>query len=850
MRLIRNIFILILSVLLVAMLYRFLEPVVRQIVLQEKIELHSDMQREAAVKLAYRLDQKKWLTYPLMTGEDIVRVMSNVILDKNYQVGEEDRFLYSIKFEVLDDAGKVVDAGEFYHQGGQKIYEDSVSGEHYTSTHIYLDQANPVDSRIHLINLRGLKNARKIRFIKGRLEAPALDIAMSAYQKKKISSRKLDYAWQRMGEERRQKLAKVSVYGSSIINESEQLQLLKNQWAPLGPLGVADEDYTVQKLYIVRDVENDVVINVPPVPSTGLVIYPDRYGMLTLPEMHSNIKISWLLFDGTATSSAKDSVSIEWWGRPATKYKKWNQLISNGEFIKTLDNGVVRISSQQPIVVRVWKQLTQQERKNSADNKDKLYTEITPKPAYLRLYNSLDFDLTYKVNHIRGYKTPMRFDIRAIDEIAVPDISYRFLDKKNRVLKNGKINLQQSLSAYDSVVSDNGQWLTDPQRVYLNLPRQVSKISFDAPAGVWISAYSRPKNLAYLHIDPMSEEQRKQAVPIWFSIRPEQWKNYMLKGRSKLITVQRRPPEIDQQLLAGMYRWDQFYPQGSWKGRSLLTPQENVQIKRDEALASRFVELKNAQSLRLSFIAKEATESVRPTLVYARKTIDPLNVNVWVNEKLILQDTVYAKNGEIQLPYLKEGEAKVRIEGVGKDNQPVNELTFYINNVLLVSEDSVQPNTMLKRLAIKLPESTLSFNVFKEKSNELLAMRLYIPETNRKNISLNVKVRGLDSRGTGPFKDWTLVYRKYDIRELDSSAFDVNQQANVMPVMLNTKQQVKKARLFFIPLGSDMKNNQTYKVDIKLSEGDGAYIVLTRTIPGLYPSLQLYPDVEVESANE
>jgi len=847
MRLIRNTLLLLILLMFLIFVYQALSPKLLNLSSTEKNDLQTILQKEASVKLSYLLDQKKWLSYALQPDDELVRVMSNAILDKNYVVGEEDRFLYSIKYEVVNDASQVIDSGEFYHQAGQKTYEDTITGQHYTSTHIYLAQANPADSRIHLINLRGLKKANQIRFQRGVFNKPVQDIALRAYQKKMISDRKLDYGWQRLGEDKRQQLAKVSVYDASIINEKEQQQLLKNQWAPLGPLGVADEDYTIQKLYVVNEVENDIIINVPAVPSTGLVIYPDRYGMLTLPENNNQLKINWNLFDNSALKASTDQVTIEWWGRPATRYKKFNTLISDTKLITLLDSGVVRISSQQPIVIRAWRKPAKNKSTKNDLNKSH-YKEITPKPAYLRLFNSADFDLVYKVNHIRGYKTPMRFDLRAIDEIPTSNIKYRLLDKNDRIIKTGIISLQQSLSAYDNVVSEVERWLTEPQRLYFNLPGRVSKISFNAPAGVWVSAYTRPKNLAYLHIDPMTEKQRNKAVPVWFAKRPEHWKDYMLKGRSKLITVQRRPPQIDQKLLAGMYKWDQFYPDGAWKGRNILTPLVTGKLFREAARTSRYIELKNAESQEINFIAKLGTDTIRPSLIFAKTVNKSLTIKLWVKDKLVFEKEVYANNGELQLPYIESGINTVRAESI-IDGKPETTTRLFINNSD-INENTSDVNIMLKRLAIAIPEKNLSFTILKERHQELLAMRIFTPIDMNKTLKLHVKVTDLDGRHIGPYRDWTLVNREYDIGKSLWTSFSTNVNNNTAPLILNTKQEVTSERLFFIPLGRDLKNKKRYKIEVNSRQGAGAFMILTRTIPGLYPDRQLYPDIEIESINE
>jgi hypothetical protein len=835
MRLLRHTFIVIIFLISAVIGFNALLPLYKSFILNDDAVFQTTLLKDARVKLAYLLDNRQWLSFALQAGEDKVRVMSNVLLDKDYQVTEADRFLYSIEFEILNDKDEVIKAARFYHRGGQKVYADEATGLHYVSTRVYQEDVNPADSRIHLVNLRGLKNATQIRFKSGNYEYPVQKIALSAYQKKKIADRKLDYAWQRLGDKRREQLAKVSVYDASIITDAEQRWLLINQWAPMGPEGVDGEDYSIQKLYVVREVENDVQINVPAVPSTGLAIYPGRYGMLTLPEDNNKLIISWSLFTGKSALQSKEQINIEWWGRPATRYKKWTPALSVNQLIINRDSGVLRISSSQPVVIRVWR----------GDKTQK--NEITPKPAYLRLYSADSSPLEYKINHVRGFKTPIRFDVRNIDGVTRTDITYRFIDKNNSLIKSGKLKLHSPLSAYDMLVADTERWITEPESFYFNLPGRVHKVVFDAPPGVWISAYTRPKYLPYKQYNPVSIEQQQLQIPVWFAVRPHQWKKNMRSGYTQLITVQRRPPKLDPRLLVGEYRWDQFYPENNWKGRNLLTPLEEHQVFRVEALSSRFLKLSNQQESQLEFIAKNGTHSLRPSLIYSQAKNQMLSLRLWLNEKLFFETQVRARSGEIQLPLLSAGKHRVRIESSVVGNASSLNLdapAFYINNTNNLQAEN-RSIIMLKRLGVELTTKPLSFTVLKENSEELLALRIYTRQSIQKKYNISVTIKNKDKRNKGPFNNWSLLNRKYEL-----SPFNRVNKTLTSPLILNVNQGEANEYLFFIPLGSDLPSDKNYTLEVSLQQGEPTYIILTRSIPGLYPSRQIYPDIELESDYE
>ncbi len=824
MRLIRNIILIVVALVLLASAYSYLSLFIKQnITGSDESSLESSQLKEASVKIAYTLKKDVWLSFPLQANEEKLRILSNAIIENNYEIDDKDRFLYSINYEILDDKNKIIKNGRFYHRASQKKYQDVNTGKSYVSTSIYPATENPLDSRIHILNLRGLENADKIRLKAGEFQYPIKRIIVRSYQKKKITERKLDYAWQRMGDERRQSLAKVSVYNADIINDKEKKQLVSNQWAPMGPLGVDDEDYFVQKIYVVREIENDIQLNVDSVPSNGMVIYPNRYGVITLPEANNNIKFTWELFSTQKENSQSGKIKVEWWGHPATQYKNLTVQLIKNEFHQFLQNGVIRLSADKPIVVRVWKV-----------NLDNSATEITPKAAYLRLFSPASPGLVYKINHINGYKSPYRFDVRSFSEQKSYRIEYQLLDKYDRIIKKGYLNPSQELSPYDAVVADTDRWLTEPQRFYFNLPKEVKKIRFNSEAGIWVSAFTRPKNLAHSITDPLNADERKTSIPVWFAVRPHNWKSYLIKGRSQLITIQRHPPKINQQLLAGQYNWQQFLPDHEWKGRYVLNELEGRQVFREEALSSRFHLIDHNIENEIEFVSKYSASSIRPKLIYSRDIDKEDEVSIYLNDKLLYKSLIIGKTGEIQLPYIKPGRYKFRISLAGNADEESSVISSYR---LFVNYIKAENNLFIKRMAINVADNGLTFNVLKESNEELLALRVYTPTNNNNDFQIDIKINGIDGRPIGPLYDWTVGRRTYKLKDLKN---------NKRPIMLNTDKDIKAERLFFIPIGNDVVKNEYYQVEVKLDSDVNAYVLLTRTLPGMYPNRYLYSDIELE----
>jgi len=776
---------------------------------QQKLTQPKDLK----VSLAYELDNNQWISFPINTSTEVLKVISNAVLPIDYKISAEERWVYAMEYELLDDQNQRILAGDIYHKTGQTIFYDETLKQPYVAATFYHAEQNPVDARLHLINFSGFSRPVKLRLRAKYKQAPIENVIVRLYQQEQIAGHKLTYLWQRMGEEKRKKLSRSSVYDQDLLSDIEKDLLMQTQWLPMGPLGVNETDYISKKIYIAREVEEDVVISLPVVPPEGLLVYPDKYGVVKIPVFPGRVKLKW---QAVQASSNSDKISIEWWGHPATRYKQWHPDLATGEIILPLESGVIQLSATTPVVFRIWMKA-----------KDKP-VEITPVTRYLRVYQPTQAPVVYNINHNTKHNTTFKIDLRRyLPEGEGGDVGggeddpeYRLFNKQGQVIQSGFLKTNDQASPYSTVISDQYQSVSKPASYYFNLTTEITRIELYAKSATWVSAYTRPSRFPLTVNYPYKQEnatQQTHLLPAWYFVRPNRWKNYVAEGRSVLLSVQSSPPDIDPMLMAGQFRWDQFLPQGNWRGRELLSFYDDGLPGREQSMGSRYVELPlNAQTrVRLQGYSGEAF--VLPQLMYLQKNTTELNIKLWLNDQLFYEDMVYAKDGEISLPPVAPGEYRIKLE----TSRPAR---------ILLDHVAEQNKGYIKRMAIQLTQKQMEFNYLKEYEDELIAVRVYAYQQKNLPQKIKLEIVDIEKRGAGPFSSWTIANREYNLEPGDGP--DAK--------LLQTRQSdLAPSRLFFVPLGGDLPKGKQYRIKIKLETGPVGYLILTRSLPGKFDSREI-----------
>ncbi len=759
------------------------------------------------VNLTYQLESENWLTFNLMGFDKEIKVVSNAELPLGVSMTTEDRWLYSIEYQVLDDDNRLLFEGQISQKTGQKIFIDELTQIQYVSSSYYPATLNPLDSRLYMINLRGFNNPTKLRLRMQSLQSPLVGVIARVYHRVPVATSKLDYQWQRMGIEKKNNLAKASVYQSQLqlLREEEKKLLMNNLWTPMGPLGINDRDYKTKKLYVKREVEQDSIINLKAVDPSGLMVYPDKFGVVKIPVFSGKVKLTWQSIE---PASDNDTVNIEWWGHPSTRHKQWQIKTQSEVFTEQLDSGVLQLSATSTTVFKIWIEGVNQ------DTSDEL-VEITPDTANLRLYQIDQSPIIYRVNHINEQSTPLRIQLRSFVDEGINEASYAFYNKDNQLISKGLLNATAEKSNYDTVRAEPTRAIGDPLNYYFNLAANIDRLELTASKNVWGAVYTRPLNLPLLVSYPFKQENATEShktVPAWYFLRPENWKSYVAAGRSLLLALQPRPPEIDEMLMAGQYRWEQFLASGNWRGRELLTRQYDDSGSSDLSATSQYLQIQPDKIIELEFIGQSNQSTISPNLLYLQQQESELKITLWLDNKIYFKQTVFAKSGELDLPTLAPGRYKIKLE-MSKTAE------------LFIDHIANSGDSFVKRLAINLDKKPLIFSYTKEYDEELLAIRVYTTKSQDLSQNIRLQLSPVSERKMGPLQSWSIVDREY---QLDAS--------DGLPAKLlgGVERELAAPRILFVALGEDLSNGKTYQIKLNLNSGPEGYVILSRTLPGIF----------------
>jgi hypothetical protein len=765
------------------------------------------------VILAYPLTDQRWIEFLLFDSDQQIKLISNAELPLEYQPEVGERWQYAIEYELLSRSGTLIKKGEINHKTGQLIFSDQESNQNYVSAVYYPALVNPVDARLHLLNLRGQKDVSKIRIRLKSQNSPLVGVVARVYRQKMVSNNELNSEWQRLSADKKQSLSRASVYQKDLLRDIEKQRLVSNQWTPIGPSGVVGSDYESRKLYVARDVEEDIVVNLPAVAPNGLQVYPDIHGVIRIPVFSEKIKLTWQALEPL---DEKDHVNVEWWGHPSTRYQNWKINASLGSFSQKLDSGVIRVNASKHLVFKVWSE------------HNKALVEITPKVSNVRLYKSNTTSVGYRVNHLNKDNTPFKIVLRTFEDLGEQKVSFRFFGEREQVLKQGELVVTNLKSDYDRLNLPVERSISDPSNYYFNLPRSVKRIEVFAENTVWIAAYTRPNNLAHLSRYPYKLENSTNQIkdpPGWFFVRPINWKEYVTKGLSSLLSVQPRPPEIDPILMEGQYHWESFIPTGNWRGRELLVAFDNKLVDSTSSAENKFKLILDASNLNsqlelesvVDFKGVEGEVLVTPELIFSQDQAEKLTITLWLDDKVHFQKTVYSRDGMLNLEPVKIGKQKIKI----KLNKPAD---------ILIDQLAKVEKGYNKRTAIQLGDAPLVFNYLKQNSEELLAFRVFGEKDDVDPQKLTIRIKGNNNTDIGPFKSWTIKDKKYILEAGDGA------HAKVLYAKNNL---LGPAKLIFIQLGDDMPNNKSYKIEVELAQGEGGYLIMTRTIPGIFETREI-----------
>jgi hypothetical protein len=793
-------------------------------------------------RTVYILDRQQWTEFPLAPQQQSVKVLSNASIPRAVSLDRELQWHYALHYQILDNQNKLLKEHVYHHRTSVTVYQDSQTKEQIRTV-FYIDpNKQPTDGRNIYINLSDISEAARLRVRLHSIDSAILDVAIRVYQRQTTDEFKLDYLWQRLNDKQKQTLARGSIYEHDLLHEQERRNLLRENYAVTGPLGIVGKGYQPKDIYIHQYVEGEIIRS--QVQNYGLFIDAQHWVTIPLVESGGPIRLQFneaLPLPEQNPIQLPAIVKIKWYGHRSKERQEhtfiWDK--DHKVFARDFAGGLLEIKviakkgitpatdrttepsskvTEQPTTLRVFTK--------SADKVQTLQ-EITPAPVHLSTtLVQKDQPVEFEISHIRGQATPVRINLRRLLETSAKkgqadskcELTYQLLDAKGRSQKTGTMSLTQPRSFYDRT---KGQWwgqfeVSDADSYYLSLPAKITTLRLTSLCAVLAVVYNRPPDMlrkVRIPEDYYYNPDKSQRQPAWFRLRPQNYELLSQQNRTPLIMIQRRPPREEEnvEIAAGRYTWEDYRPIGEYRSRYLLTLRDSQLPVRDKALGAFYQSISQNRPVTLHFVNSRRT--IQPNLIYQRTHRKPAKIRIFLDSKLHYEGYLTGNWGELKLPKLIAKTHTLRLQVKGNPQ-------FFINHAK--PQQPGQP-IYIKRLVHQFEAKGLRFEYEKRtQDKELISARVYLPKGIQERFQLQIKL-STTSKINDTHTGWTFPKRHYDLRPADEGQI----------IVLNTHNDfVDAGRFFVIPLQNDLPPGQ-YQIELMPQQSLGAYLTLSKITAGL-----------------
>jgi hypothetical protein len=782
----------------------------------------------AQTTIAYALDPERWTQFPFSGTQEAVRIVSHADVAAVWRDDPEAEFRYAFVLQVLDARGAVLGERVLHQRVGISALRDVVSGEAFT-TAAYADATEiPTASTALVISLDELPGAASVR-LRLASAGPEISRALVRVQQRTTNQRRTSVQWERMTEAQREALARGNAYPAALLTGEERHNLLRRQWRPIGPSGVAGRDYRARPLFLLQDLCGEPID--PPALPPGLLLDADRDATLRLPEQGAALTLRVAPLPGSGAASS-GMLRLNWYS-PGLAQREAHELpwsLEQADLQVQLGGGLVEFASDGPVAVRAF----------LPDG-----TELTANPSQLRAYvTGPEASVTFPVLHLPGQtETPLRLDLRCLcfdpaplpgggggtaaalraaamtaGPGAAPRLHWQMLSANGMVVGQGVHSTAVEPSRLDRLLGNEALVLSEPARLYFHVPHEVAELQLWTSAPMLIAGYNRPPDLprrAMVPEDRFAPSDPLDTRPVWFGLRPAGWETLISENRTALLLTHPRPPEDDPEILAGRYEWEQFMASGNWLARDVMAPRASTPTRR-LSLNAIFSPLPLGEEVVMEMVPATPGSAVTPTLLYLRETSGPVPLRVEVDGRPHLAAAVAAARGTVALPPVMAGARRIRASG------PPGTM-LYLNHAEPLS------GALVSRRAIRLAPGETVFDYEKRSGAdadrpEMVVAHVYpepSPGAPARQL-LAISIEGGPARAPGPHSGFTLRERLFDIRRGPEPA-DVR--------VLGTAAMAGPERALLLPFGADLPPGR-YRIRIRLADGPEALLSLTRTTPG------------------
>jgi hypothetical protein len=319
-----------------------------------------------------------------------------------------------------------------------------------------------------------------------------------------------------------------------------------------------------------------------------------------------------------------------------------------------------------------------------------------------------------------------------------------------------------------------------------------------------------------------------ERIAAWFSIRPVDYQQRYKTQKTRLVSIQQRPPMDDSDLLLGNYLYESLRPSSNWSGRHLLLPPDPKPPLRAPDPQSVYHPLLPGNAA-VHLHSSDLLRILSPSLIYINKNKAPAALSISVDGQRYFSARLFGSIGKVSLPPLAIGPHQLKIS-VNADVQ-----------LLMNYQKREEPGHMV-RFATHLPEQQVRFDYTKTgEDQDRLSFRYFSSSTTEPST---IQVTLEDAHAAEHFvvqNQFTLTNRRFEISPTETAPVIVFNSGDT---------RLGEGQQFFFPIGADIPPG-SYKIVVNLEKGPGGYLIFSRVEPGIfsYRTLAKEPHV-LERRNE
>ncbi len=193
--------------------------------------------------ITYRLTPKKPVSFSFSKPLTLFRILSSAELTRG-ETERENGWVYGYVVEMLDTNGKIIGTHNIY---SRSVIRDRLNLEE-DRNRFYRGRTPSITLDDNAI-ISSEKPVASVRILPLPYGPGVAGIDIRVYERRPLISSNALAAFRRRSPDEQSDLARANAFPPELITEEEMINISKNQWRPVGPLGIEGQDYKMLVLY-------------------------------------------------------------------------------------------------------------------------------------------------------------------------------------------------------------------------------------------------------------------------------------------------------------------------------------------------------------------------------------------------------------------------------------------------------------------------------------------------------------------------------------------------------------------------------------------------------------------------